>query len=373
MTTPTERINRTAAWVRKFSNHKQTVDKLERLRFCEASLVTNVGIKPVYMIRPKAATLHKMTAECWKRGVEPWWMTFPHSIISQIDEHLDDLKRHLFDTTTGVDQDLAIPKGLDIDAENPHDSIGWGPSGAKDQVARRLLKGYWDMGFRDLHVTFVIFRKGLRKQDRALLDVAREIGFHVRIAPQGYSKDDPSKTWDDGNLFRPGNMQNFIMDHVDPLIAEGLIKPEDMYMGAMFLYQNHPEPWPDDIEALRMAHDTAFARGVRSWKYWTLGQAGSKDGDQDFIREAPYRQDENPYVFVPDEADQPHASRKQDVKALQTLLNRNGYPCGKADGLIGARTKEATATFKRDADLIPKDVNWEDRPKMLALAEAVGL
>ena len=353
-----ERINSTSAWVRKFSNSTQTVDRLLRLRFDDASFVTNVGVKPVHKLRVKPSTTRRVTARARAFGITPWWMTFPHSTDQQVVEHLDDLKRALDDAPAEE-----RPVGFDIDAENPHDSIGWGPSGVR--LARPLLQAYWDMGFRSVHITFVIFRKGLRRQDRALIDEAKALGFWVGVAPQGYSKDDPSKTWDNGELFRPGVMQNFVMDHMDPLIEAGLI--DEFRMGGMFLHQNHPEPWPDGIEALRLAHDTAYDRGVRAWKYWTLGQCSSKDGAEDFIREAPFRQDENPYVFVPTAAPE---DRKEKVMEAQRRFAGKGYKVGAIDGLVGPRTREMATAYRTALAFVPDE--WES-PRLTALLDELGL
>lgn len=42
---------------------------------------------------------------------------------------------------------------------------------------------------------------------------------------------------------------------------------------------------------------------------------------------------------------------KTTVKKVQTRLNKLGYSCGTADGVMGAKTKKALKRFQRDHDL----------------------
>ena len=45
-----------------------------------------------------------------------------------------------------------------------------------------------------------------------------------------------------------------------------------------------------------------------------------------------------------------------DVKALQTFLNLNGYQCGVAAGVFGKRTADAVAAFQRAHQLVPDSI-----------------
>jgi peptidoglycan hydrolase-like protein with peptidoglycan-binding domain len=43
----------------------------------------------------------------------------------------------------------------------------------------------------------------------------------------------------------------------------------------------------------------------------------------------------------------PHGLQRNGIRELQRLLNRMGYGAGRADGLIGARTRDAIRAFER--------------------------
>lgn len=46
-----------------------------------------------------------------------------------------------------------------------------------------------------------------------------------------------------------------------------------------------------------------------------------------------------------------NGSTGQDVRELQTLLNKLGYSCGKVDGIFGAKTEKAVRAYQRDHGL----------------------
>lgn len=342
-----QRINSTGAWVRKgFTNYKATVSKLKGLNMDDASFLLNAGIEPVYISRAPKESLHKITEESRKNGITPWWMTFPHSTKTRVDAYLADLVK-LLDC-----DDKFKPEGIEIDAENKYDTIGWGPSGK--HLAKHLMEGLYGLGVKKVYITCVIFRSGFRAQDMALLEAAQELDMWVGLAPQGYSKDDPKKTWDDGELFRPGVMQSFVMDWCEPLLKKGVI--DELRMGGMVAFQNHPDPWPDDIEALRTAHDTAYSRGCRAWRYWALDQVGSKDGDEKFLREAPFRKSKTSAYKFPGK--EPDKSKRTKIKELQTHLKQKGYNPGVVDGIMGPKTKAVLDAYKMALLYVPS--SWAD-------------
>ena len=46
----------------------------------------------------------------------------------------------------------------------------------------------------------------------------------------------------------------------------------------------------------------------------------------------------------------------EDVKALQTFLNINGYNCGLTDGIFGNKTKQAVMAFQKAHGLVPDGI-----------------
>ena len=77
-------------------------------------------------------------------------------------------------------------------------------------------------------------------------------------------------------------------------------------------------------------------------------------------------------VEIPDswsEGDEVTASvdMKQAVRNIQTILNKNGYEAGAADGVMGAKTKTAIAAFQRDNDM--NATGEVDEPTVRALLE----
>lgn len=77
-------------------------------------------------------------------------------------------------------------------------------------------------------------------------------------------------------------------------------------------------------------------------------------------------------VEVPDswsEGDEVTASvdMKQAVRNIQTILNKNGYDAGSADGVMGAKTKAAIAAFQGDNDM--NATGEVDEPTVRALLE----
>lgn len=49
-------------------------------------------------------------------------------------------------------------------------------------------------------------------------------------------------------------------------------------------------------------------------------------------------------------------SRGEAVRALQTYLNLNGYQCGTADGIFGAKTEKAVKAWQKDHGLVPDGI-----------------
>ena len=50
---------------------------------------------------------------------------------------------------------------------------------------------------------------------------------------------------------------------------------------------------------------------------------------------------------APEPARAPHGLQRGGIRELQRLLNRLGYGAGRADGVIGARTRDAIRAFER--------------------------
>jgi hypothetical protein len=52
-------------------------------------------------------------------------------------------------------------------------------------------------------------------------------------------------------------------------------------------------------------------------------------------------------ITQPEPARVPHGLQRNGIRELQRLLNRQGYSAGRADGVIGARTRDAIRAFER--------------------------
>ncbi|MBK6705780.1 MAG: peptidoglycan-binding protein [Caulobacteraceae bacterium] len=52
-------------------------------------------------------------------------------------------------------------------------------------------------------------------------------------------------------------------------------------------------------------------------------------------------------ITQPEPARVPHGLQRNGIRELQRLLNRQGYNAGRADGVIGARTRDAIRAFER--------------------------
>ncbi|MCX7360263.1 MAG: lytic murein transglycosylase [Alphaproteobacteria bacterium] len=52
-------------------------------------------------------------------------------------------------------------------------------------------------------------------------------------------------------------------------------------------------------------------------------------------------------ISQPEPARVPHGLQRSGIRELQRLLNRQGYSAGRADGVIGARTRDAIRAFER--------------------------
>lgn len=52
-------------------------------------------------------------------------------------------------------------------------------------------------------------------------------------------------------------------------------------------------------------------------------------------------------ISQPEPARVPHGLQRNGIRELQRLLNRQGYSAGRADGVIGARTRDAIRAFER--------------------------
>lgn len=62
-------------------------------------------------------------------------------------------------------------------------------------------------------------------------------------------------------------------------------------------------------------------------------------------------------------------SRGSDVTKLQTALNAQGYDCGAADGIFGAKTEAAVRNFQRDHSLTVDGIAGRDTQAALYAAE----
>ena len=64
-------------------------------------------------------------------------------------------------------------------------------------------------------------------------------------------------------------------------------------------------------------------------------------------------------------------SKGADVTKLQTALNAQGYDCGAADGIFGAKTEAAVRNFQRDHSLTVDGIAGRDTQAALYAAEGV--
>ena len=303
-----------------------------------ATLVLNVGTQPTHLSTWNLEVLVMAISALRRRGIEPWLMCWPHARRQDVDALIEDCARIL----AACREDGVKAPGIEVDAEGRHNSTGWGPAGA--QFAPRLAAGLKAVGFERAAITAIPPRRGLRPQDLALLEslCAEFGGDKVEARPQAYSKDDPRKSWDDSGFFRPGVIQRATFDTWQPHCTRlGCA----LVMGGMLGFQNHPPGFPDGLEALRVAFDSAHALGVRRFHYW-VDNVQDKAGPA-FLREAgnrtPDKGEGGSHTHQP-----PRGPGKDAVRLLQRRLADLGYEPGPVDGIVGARTRHALEVWRQD-------------------------
>lgn len=276
------------------------------------------------------------------REVDVWWSWWPVATREAVKELVADVARQ-YDFCRA--QKVA-PAPVELDAEGKSDAHGWGPAGAglAREMARGLRQVCWEAGVWRIAVTFVVPLKGLRLQDRALITALADEGFRVELRPQGYSKDDPSVSWDDHPHYRPGTIQRQCWEVCSAFIASSPHASRlSISMGGIVAFQNHPPGWPDGVEALRAAHDAAHALGCRKWCYWDHSLLTPQT--RAWLAEAATR------TPAPAAPSSPSPSR-EDVRLVQQQLIEWGYQIGAPDGVLGPRTRGALLDYQRESSAI---------------------
>lgn len=339
--------NSIGLWIRRRPSSLAGIDawadRIEGYGIDTATLVLNAGTKPTHLTTWRRDLLVPAVAELRRRGIDVWLMCWPHAVAHRIDETLADLAGI-------VDAFVArsmTPPGVEIDAEGNHNGSGWGPAGS--DLAGRLASGLRAAGFTRAAITAIPPRPGLRRQDLALLEAlcASFGGANVEARPQAYSKDDPGKSWDNGEFFRPGVIQRATWKTWQPHCERlGCV----LRMGGMLGFQNHPGSAPDGIEALRAAHDASSALGVTRWHYW-VDNVMDKSAPY-FLREAGGRV--AGAAPAPPMADAPSEvpTYKDAIIDLQRALVQAGHDPGPIDGVLGQRTWRALEAARGEAQAI---------------------
>ena len=89
--------------------------------------------------------------------------------------------------------------------------------------------------------------------------------------------------------------------------------------------------------------------------------------------------DDDPYYYCGGHSAHTHANgvcpyassvRRNTIKRVQKKLNRCGYNCGTADGVMGTKTKRALKQFQRDNNLKADGVIGQQTLAALGLANA---
>lgn len=325
---------------------------LERLRALDGRLVfqrlvvvLNAGTGHLHLPTWDQDALLSLTAGAQAQGVQVDWMTWliaTPPAVQQTVQALGALWRRA--QAAGV---LMGQLGQQWDAEGPANSSGWGPAGG--DLAGQLLDGVLAQPVRPGRwgVTAVPPLAGIRRQDAKLVQAHAERGLVCEVWPQGYSKDDPGKDWDDARLYRPGVIQAHTAQQWRAL---GL----PVWGGLMVAHQNHPKPWPTGHQAIMEAVASYLWHDVHQVAFWAhkafpADQWQTRSGlvglmDQlthpDHAAALDQLVDAVPRNVLRGSSAQPGALE------VQQALARAGLNPGPLDGIMGARTQAALATWQ---------------------------
>lgn len=225
-------------------------------------IVTNVGVKPLYLSRWKVdhlrdAILALRCAGATQVGIMVW----PAATVEAVDALVKDVGKIYGE---GAPRSL-VPDFVCIDAEGRYNATGWGPGGAV--LADRLCDGLAEAQSKHcltyLSVTAIPPRKGIRLQDASLL---RHESVH-RATPQAYSQYQGPNHWSANPYFRVGPIQRGTWDTWSPLLEDGHV--DMLVAGSAIFAQDHPTG-PTGIEALRQAADINISLGYRRICYWSF-------------------------------------------------------------------------------------------------------
>jgi hypothetical protein len=229
-------------------------------------IVTNVGIKPLYLSRWKVDHLRDAISALRSAGAEEVGiMVWPAATADAIDALVKDVSKiYGTEDPDGVPR-MRVPDYVCIDAEGRYNSTGWGPAGAvlADRLCDGLEEAQKGHSLTYLSVTAIPPRQGLRLQDASLI---RHPAVQV-ATPQAYSQYQGPNHWSANPYFRVGPIQRGTWATWSPLLEDGHVSA--IKMGCAIYAQDHPTG-PTGIEALRQAADICIQLGARRLCYWSF-------------------------------------------------------------------------------------------------------
>ena len=229
-------------------------------------IVTNAGVKPLYLSRWKVDHLRDAIAALRGAGAEEVGiMVWPVATPQAVRDLVADVRKIYGADETAAPARQRVPDFVCIDAEGKYNSSGWGPAGVG--LANGLCDGL-EMAQLDaddcyLSVTAVPYRRSPRMQDIALLQHPA-----VRVGtPQAYSQYQGPNHWSAGMYYRVGPIQRGTWATWSPFVEDGHL--DALRMGCAIFAQQHPVG-PTGIEALRRAAEISIELGARRLCYWSF-------------------------------------------------------------------------------------------------------
>ncbi len=347
------------------------IERYLSMKLTTIYLVLNAGTGKLWNTTWKRGALARFTRRLLDAGLGVEWMVWPCATRAAIDGLAADLAERL---------DLARAEGVDtvndlviqFDAEGRSNRHGWGPAGenlaAYLEQALEVVPGMprvWSITI----IPPVAGVKKARPQDYALLKLKR-----VKIAiPQGYSKDDPGKAWDNIKLFHPILMQLHVAKTFLPFIQAGLV---DQVVGGYFLIH---QKWnvagvPQGIKALEAAVGTYYGKGITAVAAWSrklMGKRQPRERLVDFLASVPAilnHPDAMPNIRPEVQTSYPPAGPSLNIhKVIQQALSDQGYPLD-VDGIWGGESTATLMDFEQARGLTP-----DGKPDLESVAHLLGL
>lgn len=325
---------------------------LERLRAVDGRLVfrrlvvsLNAGTGHLHLPTWDQDALLTLTRKAQAMGVQVDWMAWLIATPPAIQQTVQALGA-LWTRAAAAGVDLE-QLGQQWDAEGPGNSSGWGPAGA--DLAAKLVEALTQLPHKPgrWSVTAVPPLAGIRRQDAKLVQAHTEAGLFCEVWPQGYSKDDLTKGWDDARLYRPGVIQGHAAQQWRAL---GL----PVWGGLMVAHQDHPKPWPVGHQAILEAVASYLWHGVHQVAFWAhrafpSEQWQTRSGLVGLMDQLTHPDSAAALDALVDQVPRNvlrGASQQPGALEIQTALARAGLNPGKLDGIMGARTQAALATWQ---------------------------